>query len=488
MLGGLAMKILFATGEAYPFVISGSLGDVSGSLPRSLHDKLVDCRVVLPLYLDIPDSLRSKMKYIAQFRVQVAWRNQYCGVFEAYHNGIIYYFIDNEYYFKRKGIYDHFDDAERFTFFSKAVLDLIQYIDYKPDIIHANDWQTALVPVYRKLLYNDKEEYKRIRTVFTIHNIANQGKYPKEIFFDILGFNPGDFPILEYKDNINFIKAAIVTADAITTVSPTYAEELKDPFYAYGLEDIIKENSFKLTGIINGIDIDRYNPETDVSIIKNYSDTNISGKKENKAALQKLFGLPMDDTIPVMGIISKLVDQKGLELLKNIIEDILNQRMQLVLLGKGDPLLETFYQDVALRYPGKMAIKIGFLPDIALKVYAGADMMLIPSKSEPCGLTQMVSLRYGTIPVVRETGGLKDTVTDCSDCGNGFSFKLYDAQDMLAAIRRAEEAFYRKDEWDILVKRALSSNFCWQNSADKYIDLYKTLLDTSSSKPQTQIP
>lgn len=470
------MKILFAIAEAYPFIMTGGLGDVAGSLPHALREKSVCCRVVLPLYSDIPDSVRPKMKYIADFIVPVGWRKQYCGVFETHVGGTIYYLLDNEYYFKRPGIYGHHDDAERFTFFSRAVLEMIKYIDFKPDIIQANDWHTALVPVYKKLLYEDLDEYKNIKTIFTIHNILYQGQFGIDIFADIIGLNTRDLPILEYNGYINMMKAAIVTADAVTTVSPTYAKELMDPYYANGLEKIMQNNSSKLYGIINGIDTDNYDPETDESILQGYSINNISGKMVNKTALQKMFGLPVDEAIPVLGMVTRLVDHKGLDLLKTVIEDILSDHIQFIMLGKGDPLHETYFLSVARRYPGKMAIKIGYIPDIARKIYAGADMFLMPSKSEPCGLSQMVCLRYGTIPIVRETGGLKDTVTDCGDgLGNGFTFKSYDAQEMLGAIKRAEDVYCRKQDWEILMNRALSCNNCWQNSADKYIQLYKKI-------------
>lgn len=471
------MKILFAIAEAYPFIMTGGLGDVAGALPRAIREKSICCRVVLPFYSDIPASMRSKAKFLTSFTVMLSWRKQYCGIFEAHINGAIYYLLDNEYYFKRSGIYGHYDDAERFAFFSKAVLEMIQYIEYKPDIIHANDWHTALIPIYKKLAYEELEGYKKIKTVFTIHNVLYQGQFGFEILSDVLGLNAQDLPTLEYNGCINLMKAAIETADSVTTVSPTYAKELMDPFYAHGLERIIQSNSYKFSGIINGIDIDHYDPETDESIPCNYSVNDISGKAANKAALQKMFNLPVDEAIPILGMVTRLVNHKGLDLLNSVVEDIICNHIQLIILGKGEPLYETFYQNIARRYPGKMAIKIGFLPDIARKIYAGADMFLMPSKSEPCGISQMVSLRYGTIPIVRETGGLKDTVDDYGDgSGNGFTFPSYNAQDMLTAIRRAEVLFSNKKEWEVLVKRALSCNHCWQGSAETYIQLYNKLI------------
>ena len=470
------MKVLFASGEALPFISTGGLGDVAGSLPRAIREKFVGCRVVIPLYSDIPESMRAQMKYITNFTVPVGWRNQYCGVFEAHKNGTIYYFLDNEYYFKRAGLYGHFDDGERYAFFSRAVLELIKHIDYKPDILHANDWQTALIPIYQKLLYADIAEYRDIKTVFTIHNILYQGQFGKGILSDMLGLSASDMPTLEFGGSINLMKAAIETADAVTTVSPTYANELKDPFFAHGLESIIEKNAYKLTGIINGIDTENYNPAKDETIYENYTAQTISAKAANKTGIQKLFGLPVNDTIPVIGMVTRLVDHKGLDLLRSIIDDLLKDNIQLIILGTGDKEFESFFTDISHRYPQKMAIKIGFIPDIAHKIYAGADIFLMPSKTEPCGLAQMVALRYGTIPIVRETGGLRDTVTDCGDgLGNGFSFAAYDAHDMIYTIRRAESAYANKNDWENLVQRALKCDFSWGNSAKSYIQLYKKL-------------
>lgn len=476
------MKVLYAIGEAYPFIMTGGLGDVGGSLPRSIRERFTGCRVVLPLYSDIPESIKSSAKFIKSFYVSLGWRKQYCGVFEVHKNKTIYYLIDNEYYFKRSGIYGHFDDAERFAFFSLAVLEMLKHIDYQPDIIHANDWHTALIPVYHKLKYQYEEEYQDMKTVFTIHNILYQGQFDPYILEDVLGLSETALPLMEFHGCINFMKAAIETADAVTTVSPTYAKELTDPYYAHGLENILKKNEYKLSGIINGIDTKVYNPETDECILENYSVGDTSGKAKNKEALQRLFNLPTDPSIPVIGMVTRLVDHKGLDLVNQVIDEILSRHIQLIMLGTGDALHETFYLNIAKKYPGKFAIKIGFIPDLAHKIYAGADMFLMPSKTEPCGLSQMVALRYGTIPIVRETGGLKDTVKDWGDEGGvGFTFKTYDGADMLSAINRAESLYDNKMEWEVLVKRALSCNYSWQNSANEYIKLYKNLLEAQQS-------
>lgn len=471
------MKVLYAVSEAYPFIMTGGLGDVGGSLPRAIREKFIGCRVVLPLYSDIPKSYVDNMKLITSFDVMVGWRRQYCGVYEIHINKTIYYFIDNEYYFKRSGIYGHYDDAERFAFFSLAVLEMLKYINYEPDIIQANDWHTALIPVYMKLVYQYQERYMNIKTIFTIHNILYQGKFDDCILQDVLGLEPNNLPLLEFDGCINLMKAAIETADAVTTVSPTYARELTEAFYACGLDNILMKNEYKLSGIINGIDMESYNPETDDCIISNYSIADISGKADNKTALQKLFNLPVDLSIPLIGMVTRLVDHKGMDLINCVIEDILSHHIQLIILGTGDALHETLYYNIAKRYPGKFAIKIGFIPDLAHKIYAGADMFLMPSKTEPCGLSQMVSLRYGTIPIVRETGGLKDTVRDCGDKeGFGFTFKTYNAHDMLDAINRAITLYGNAKEWEALVYKALACEYSWQSSAGEYVRLYRRLL------------
>jgi starch synthase len=470
------MNVLYAVGEANPFIATGGLGDVAGSLPQKIREKLNNCRVVLPFYSDIPDSMRAKAKFITNFTVSLSWRQQYCGLFEAHIDGNIYYFLDNEYYFKRNGIYGHYDDGERFAFFSKAVLDMLQHINFSPDIIHANDWHTALIPTYKKLLYDEIKGYQNIKTVFTIHNIIYQGQFSLNFYSDVIGLKDEHKWALEYNGCINLMKSAIVTADAITTVSPSYSKEILDSYYSNGLDEILRSNESKLTGIINGIDTDKYDPETDESIFKNYSAHDMTGKLENRTALQKLFNLPTDTTIPLIGMVSRLVDNKGFDLVRAAAEDILCNKSQMIILGTGDTLNERFLQDLANRYPGKMAVKIGFFPDIARKIYAGSDLFLMPSKSEPCGLSQMIALRYGTIPIVRETGGLKDTIIDCANGnGNGFTFKDYEVNDLIKTVRRAEDYFKQKDRWEALVKRALDCDYCWQNSADQYINLYTQL-------------
>lgn len=472
------MKVLYVASEALPFVASGGLADVAGSLPQALRKRLIGCRVVLPLYGSIPQELRDTMTFLTSFSVPVAWRRQYCGVFEARANGVVYYLLDNQYYFKRDGIYGHYDDAERFAFFSRAVLEMLAYIDFRPDIIHCNDWQSALTPLYYSLYYCQREGYQGIKTVFTIHNIQYQGKYGTELLEDVLGIDERDKHLIEYDFTVNFMKAAIETAHKVTTVSPTYAEEILDPWYSHGLDTILNQRRFKLCGILNGIDTVSYDPATDPSLFANYSVDAPEDKVKNKLGLQKYMGLPEDAAKPVLGIVSRLVSHKGFDLIKEILEKLIWEKdVQVVVLGSGEWQYESFFREMAGKYPNKVAVRIGFIPDLARKIYAGADLFLMPSKSEPCGLSQMVSLRYGTLPIVRETGGLKDSISDSGDgVGNGFTFKSYNAYDMLDAIYRALDVYSQPEHWAVLVKRALQCDNSWAKSANEYIRLYKALL------------
>lgn len=470
------MKVLFAAGEALPYIATGGLADVAGSLPQAESSNGCDTRVVIPLYGDIPDELRHSLKYLKYFFVPVSWRNQYCGVFEGEAGGVKYYLLDNEYYFKRSGIYGHYDDAERFAFFSRAVLELIKNIDFKPDIIHSNDWHTALIPVFHRVFYNNDPMYSGIKNVFTIHNVMYQGKYGSEIYTDVLGLPSWAYPIIEYDGCLNFMKGAVVCSNAVTTVSPNYSQELRYPYFSYGLHHILMNCSYKFSGILNGIDTISYNPETDKSIFKNYSAMDISGKAVNKKQLQNMLSLPEDNDAMLIGMVTRLVEPKGIELIKFVLEEMMQDHIQLVILGKGDWAYEKYFCEMQNRYPGKLSVRIGFLQDMARKIYAGADVLLMPSKTEPCGLSQMVAMRYGTVPVVRETGGLKDSVLDSgNNNGNGYTFKSYNAHDMLGAIRRAEGAFANKPYWEGVVNRAINSDYSWKKSAGEYIALYNRI-------------
>lgn len=470
------MKVLFATPECGPFITSGGLGDVSGALPKALKKDGIDCRVVLPLYSDIAPEYRNKMKQVKEFEVPVAWRSQYCGLYTLRKNNVTYYFLDNEYYFKRGGLYGYFDDGERFAFFSRAVLEMLWHIPWKPDIIHTNDWQTALINVFINNFYRHDLRFYSIKTLFTIHNIQYQGKYGTEILTDVLGIPPGESAVLEYGGCVNYMKGAIESADKVNTVSPTYATEILDPWFSHGLDQILREKQYKLSGILNGIDNDVYNPKTDRYLAANYSADDPSGKAACKKELIEKFGLA-DEGAPIIGIVSRLVAHKGIDLVKHVMEYMLLGGIQMVVLGSGDYMYENCFKDFAERYPQSCGVQIGFIPELARKIYAGSDMFLMPSKSEPCGLSQMIALRYGTLPIVRMTGGLKDTITDSGDGkGNGFTFRSYNAHDMLDACLRAKAVYEKPDDWAALVKRALSSDFGWERAAQNYVGLYEEMM------------
>lgn len=473
------MKVLYAVSEAKPFIASGGLADVAGSLPVALRRRLIGCRLVMPMYEGIPEEYKNEMRFITHITVPVAWRRQYCGIFELKYQGVICYFIDNQYYFKRQGIYGHYDDAERFAFFSRAVLEMIPYIDFKPDVIHCNDWQTALVPVYYSKYYATREGFENIKTVFTIHNIQYQGKYGREILGDVAGFSEDDVSLLENDGCINFMKGAIECSNVVTTVSPSYAQEILNPWYAYGLDSILNARKYKIHGILNGIDTVSNDPATDKALPANFDVNHIEGKAKCKAALQKEMGLPVRADVPLIGVVSRLVSHKGFDLIKCVLDEMLSgSDVQMVVLGSGEWQYESFFSEAAQRYPDKLAVKLGFIPALASRIYGGSDMFLMPSKSEPCGLSQMFALRYGSVPIVRATGGLKDSVTDSGILGegNGFVFEDYNAHEMLHTVRRAIDGYADRDGWAILRRRAMECDFSWGRSANEYIKLYKQLI------------
>ncbi|MBR5524737.1 MAG: glycogen synthase GlgA [Clostridia bacterium] len=472
------MKVLYIASEALPYAASGGLADVAGSLPKAMRNRLVGCRVVLPLYESVPQELRENMKFLTSLSVPVAWRRQYCGVFEAKYNGVIYYLLDNQYYFKRQGMYGHYDDAERFAFFSRAVLEMLPHIGFKPDVLHANDWQSALVPLFYSIFYANREGYEGIKTVLTIHNIQYQGKYGMELLEDVLGIPPEHRQLVEYDGCVNFMKAGIETANRVTTVSPTYAQEIRDPWFSWGLDPILNARSWKLQGILNGIDTEGYDPVTDPNIVENFTvETVTAGKAANKKALQERLGLPLNPDVPLIGMVTRLTSHKGLDLVKYVVDDLLQQDVQMVVLGSGEWVYENFFRELQTKYPEKFCYCMGFVPELARKIYASADVFLMPSKSEPCGLAQMVACRYGTLPVVRETGGLKDSIVDCGEEGGfGFTFKTYNADDMLAAIQRALGAYANKPDLKLLRERCMTEDFTWGRSANEYIRMYKAML------------
>ena len=468
-------KILFVGSEVLPFAATGGLGEVLGSLPKALAARGdYDVRVMMPYYSDIGEQYRNSAKYLCNYNVGLSWRNLYCGLFELKQDNVTYYFIDNEYYFHRDGLYGFYDDGERYAFFCKAVMDSFYFIDFMPDIIHANDWQTALIPIYN----NSKYHYD-IKLIFTIHNIEYQGQYDLKILPTVFDLPPEAGAYVEYEGCINLVKGAIETSDCVTTVSESYAKELEDAAFAHGLQDMIKKNNWKTRGILNGIDAEGYDPATDIAIAHNFTSTDFSGKVQDKLELQRLAGLREDAGVPVIAIISRLVAHKGLDLITKAMENIVrNCEVQLVVLGKGDRKYEDYFIWLQNQYNGKVSAMITYNKDLSRKVYAGADMFLMPSKAEPCGLSQMIACRYGTVPIVRETGGLRDSIVDCSyGEGNGFTFADYNPDDMANAIYRAIDLYYNNPEgWDKLRKYISTIDFSWAKSADKYDEMYSWLL------------
>ena len=470
-------KILFVASEALPFVKTGGLADVAGSLPKALNKLGADCRVILPYYLDIKNEFRQTMQFLGNCYVSLAWRYQYCGVFTYKYQNVTYYFIDNEYYFKRHGLYGYYDDAERFAFFSKAVLESLNILDFTPDIIHCNDWHTALVPVFLDTFYRNQKESQNTKTVFTIHNIEFQGKYGEDVIGDILGLPMDKSCLVENDGCSNYMKGGIECSNAVTTVSPTYANEILNPYYGYGLDNILSKRKFKLSGIINGIDIETIDPNVDKAIFKNYSLQTIGDKAFNKKGLQEMLDLAINPNVPLIGMVGRLTHQKGMDILESCLEDILSKNnVQIVILGTGDWKYENFLKELQQKYIGKLRVIINFSSDMASKIYAGSDMFLMPSKFEPCGLSQMIAMRYGSIPIVRETGGLKDTVKPFDSetkIGCGITFYDYTCQQLEFAVERAVGLYNDyKDLWATMVENAMTQDFSWDNIAKKYMLLY----------------
>ncbi len=472
-------KILYAGSEVMPFGATGGLGDVLGSLPAAVKQKNPGCdvRVVMPLYSQIKKEWRRKMKFVKSMTVPLAWRNLYCGIFSLKKDDVTFYFLDNEYYFMRETLYGAYDDAERFAFFSVAVLEMMRELDFYPDVYHANDWQTALSVIQLKCHYWDRPEYAGIKVVYTIHNIEYQGVYGKEILSDIFGLYGDDMNVVEYNGAINLTKGAVVCADFITTVSPNYAKEIQTPTYSCGLHPILQEYSYKIDGIVNGIDYDYYNPQADEEIPHSYYWRALSGKKKNKEELQKKFGLEVRADVPVIAMISRLASHKGFDLVREVFDEIMQDDVQFILLGTGEKGFEDFFREAADRYPGKISINLAYNRTLSKLIYAGADLFLMPSKSEACGLSQMIASRYGAVPIVRETGGLFDTIKPYTEEGegNGFTFSAYNANDMLYVIREAE-ALYHTDAWKPFVKKVMKVDFSWNVSAARYMELYDRLL------------
>ncbi len=500
-------KILMVASEASPFAKTGGLADVIGGLPPALNKRGADVRVIMPKYefagkskmiirdeatgeleevegkktlTDILNDNNTQLEHRYDTYINLGWRQLYCGIEQAVYRGVTYYFIDNEFYFKRDNCYGYGDDAERFAFFCRAVLEAIPHLGFIPDIIHCHDWQAGMVPVLLEAQYRGLDDYREIRTMFTIHNLKFQGIYGISEMKEWFGLDDKFFASdkLEFYGAGSFMKGGLVYSDLITTVSDTYAEEIKYPYYGEQLEGLLRARENSLFGIVNGIDYELYNPKTDPFIYKNYTKSTLKEKKVNKTELQKRLGLTENEDIPMIGLVSRLTDQKGLALIECVFDEIMSEEVQFVILGSGDKKYEELFQNAVHRYPGKVAVKIAYSDPRAQRIYAASDFFLMPSLFEPCGLGQLISMRYGTLPIVRETGGLKDTVISYNDEtgeGNGFSFANYNAHDMLYTIRRALEIYKKKTLRAKLMKAAMSQDFSWDTPSGKYLELYEKL-------------
>lgn len=480
------MKLLFTATECAPFFKSGGLGDVLGALPKELAKKDHDVRVVLPYFVQqMGEEYKEQLEDVAEFTVKLGdWRDTYCGIKQLKKDGVTYYFIDNLEYFDREDLYGYDDEAERFAFFQLAVIEMLEVVDYIPEILHVNDWQTAAIPVLLKDKYHWKEKLGDIRTVLTIHNLMFQGIFGQEVLGELFGIGYDAFHEhgLKYYDDVNFMKGGIYYSDLVTTVSPTYAEEIQTEEFGMGLHEDLQKVSGKLVGLLNGIDYDTYDPTEDETIPATFSIHDLSGKTENKAALQKRAGLPVDPEIPLMGVVTRLDEQKGIQLLIDSLDELMTYReIQIVLLGTGKHYYEDAFNHFTEKYPDKFKGIIDFDVQLAQLIYAGADMFLMPSAFEPCGLSQMNSMRYGTLPVVHEVGGLADTVIPyhhVTSEGTGFSFYDFDAYTMMNTIDHALTIYYDyPDEWQKLIEQAMMENNSWESAAEDYIEEYKRLVD-----------
>lgn len=472
-------KILYVVTECQPFVATGGLADVAGSLPKAIAGLNMDIRVIMPLYGSIKDIYRQDFEFLGNFTVHLSWRQEYCGLFRYYSDGVTYYFVDNERYFKRDNLYGYFDDGERFAYFCKAVVEALPHLDFFPDIIHCNDWQSALVPVYVKTGDWQDNRYRQIKHIYTIHNVEYQGVYGMENLKDLFGIDERYTHDLEYDGAINLTKAAIQLSDKVTTVSHSYCDNLKQPYCSRGLHHIIYRNEYKLSGIINGIDYNFYDPATDETIAYNFDINHLEGKRKCKKAWQEELGLPVDPDTPMLSMVTRLVSHKGLDLITRIMEDLLKEDIQFVIVGTGDQRFIEYFRWLEDRYPTKVrALVDKFSLEYARKNYAGSDIFIMPSKIEPCGISQMVASRYGTVPVVRECGGLKDTITDfgCEGGGNGYTFTNYNSDDLKYQLKRAISDYHDKDGWLQKMNTIMQIDFSWNKSAEEYVDLYKSLL------------
>ena len=473
------MKVLFVASEAAPFIKTGGLADVMGALPKALQALGVEPALVIPNYEGVGEAYKNAMETVYEGSVDLSWRNQYLGVKKLVQDGIPVYFIDNEYYFKRDKLYGYDDDAERFAYFAKAALAMLHYIDFKPDVIHTNDWHTGLLGAYLKEDFMQDPYFQGMKNVYTIHNLKYQGVFGRNIVEDVLGlplhllYNGN----IENDGDVNFMKAGMCYADFITTVSPSYAEEITYPYFGEGLEDYVALCAGKISGILNGLDEQEYNPETDPNIPVNFDASNVLVKKPlAKEALQRELGLTVNREIPVVGMITRLVEAKGLDLVMHIMDELMEEQVQLVVVGTGDEEYADALRELAWRHPGSVSVNILFNEGLARRVYAGSDMFIMPSRYEACGLSQMIAMRYGTVPVVRETGGLKDSVINFDKYitpeGNGFSFANFNAHELLFTIKRGLTCYAAKPLWEKIVYNAMHSDNSWNRSAQAYADLY----------------
>lgn len=474
------MKVLFVASEADPFIKTGGLAEVAYALPKYLKTLGIEARIVIPKYKNIKYDHKYNVDFKKSFIVPVDWRNQYCGIFETEVDTIKYYFIDNEYYFSRDTLYGHYDDGERFAFFDRAVLMMLKELDWKPDVIHCNDWHTGMIPFLYKLQYEKEDFYKNIRVLYSIHNILFQGNYDPKILGELFGYSDD-----AYKNGsvglygaVSFMKGGINYSDKISTVSKTYAKEIQTPQFGEKLDSLLQSRAKDLSGIVNGIDYDIYNPEKDSLIYKKYSKYNLKDKTINKKRLQEQLGLKVSEETPMFGIVSRLTPQKGMDLVRQIGEELLKRDIQLVVLGTGDSEYQEYFKYLQEKYPKKVSANIYFDNTLAHKIYASCDMLLMPSLFEPCGLGQLIALRYGTLPIVRETGGLRDTIKSYNRFtgeGNGFSFTYYNAHDLFYVIEMALQYYKNKKLWKGIVIRAMESDNSWNKSAKSYKELYESM-------------
>ena len=487
------MKILFAASECVPFIKTGGLADVVGALTPVLKAQGADVRVILPLYAAIPQEYVNQMKLECEFEVELCWRRQYCGIKSLEYQGVTFYFVDNQYYFGRSYIYGlGGDEYERFGFFDRAVIDALVHLDFKPDVVHCHDWQTGMIPALLKIQYAQYPFYQDMKTVYTIHNLQYQGVFPIKAVQDTLGLGDSLFTSdkLECYGCANYMKAGLVYADELTTVSPSYADEIQTAFYGERLDGLLRARKDQLVGILNGIDVNDYDPAKDPQIYANYDPYHLGGKEICKQELQKELGLEVDPTVPLVGIISRLSNQKGFDLIECVIRELMATGIQLVVLGMGEAKYTNLFSWAESEYPGRLATRFAMNHQLAHRIYAGSDMFLMPSQFEPCGLSQMIAMRYGSVPIARETGGLRDTVLSYNkftDEGNGFTFFKYNAHDMLHTVRRAVHYYnHNRDVWYRLIVGGMTGDYSWYSSAGKYMALYEEVTKPATDFTLTQ--